>query len=341
MKKAFMLYLLSAFCGFAQEPSDYYNKPVQELREKTGICWDTAIAHNAGYRQCNQELLQWADRNRDKYGFLSVAFKDSGVVQITLLADCRTLRSGSVTEYFMVLTSRSNSLKIAFENIRSHAKDCQAGFRNSLKTELAHLVSALPDSITWSGKLGYPSRGLGYTGFTDEPAKKISATDSIFAAIKADSARLADSIARMFSRADSIVRADSPAHSKIEAAPVDTLALQREVDSIVAVVGADSSDIEHRDQVIFKYQPILQDNDKTVGAKLECLQDLLARKKRKTAAVVEYLRALQKLCLDKQSFYYTVRKTIAAEEKAENMRNFKKAQENGTKVQAMLDKLSQ
>jgi hypothetical protein len=203
MKKHFVFCLFVAAITYAQEPSDYYNKPVQELRERTGICWDTTIFHKAGYRQCNQEILQWADNNKDKYGFLSVAFnKDSGITQINMLADCRTLRSGKVTEYFMVLASRSNSLKLSFENIRPHAKDCRAGFRNSLKTELAHLVSGLPDSVTWSGKLGYPSRGLGFSDPSSESSKKISATDSIFAAIKADSTRLADSIARIFSRAD-------------------------------------------------------------------------------------------------------------------------------------------
>jgi hypothetical protein len=340
MEKHIALYLLFAIGSFAQEPSDYYNKPVQELREKTGICWDTTIIHRAGYKQCNHEISQWADKNSVKYNFLSTAFnKDSGVVQITLLADCRSLRSGKVSEYFMVLTSRSNSLKIAFENIKSHAKDCRAGFRNSIKTEIAHVISGLPDSIAWNDNSGYPSRGLGYPGFPAADSQNISATDSIFAAIRADSIRLADSIAHLFERADSIARADSMARSKSNAA-IDTAALQKEIDSIASVVSADSIDIYRRDPVMFKNQPILQDRNRTVEARVDCLTFLLAHKARPASAVAEYLKELKKYCLDKQSFYYSVRKVISEEEKIVNMRCFKKSQENSAQVQALLDKLA-
>jgi len=334
-----LLSLFLAIGGFAQEASDYYNKPVQEVREKAGICWDTTVTHKSGYKQCYQEISHWVRENRDKYDFLSVAFnKDSGVVQIALLSDCQVLRSGKVTEYYMVLTSHSDSFKIAFENIRPRSKECRAGLRNCMKSEIIHAISSLPDSLWWDANTGHPIRGLGYPECS-ATAHVDSVTDRLFALMKADSIRVTDSIACVSRQSDSIAKADSLAQLNSEAA-IDTIGIQKEIDSISTVVNADSITIYRRDLVIFKNQPILQDKKRSIETRLDCLEFLLLHKSRPDTVVAEYLTALKKYCLDKQSLYYSVRKIIAAKDKFACTQYFKKAQTNGTQVQSFLDRLA-
>jgi hypothetical protein len=339
MKKYIVFFSFMAINIFAQEPADYYDKPVQEIREKSGICWDTAVIHKAGFRQCYREISRWISENRSKYDFLSVAFnKDSGVVQISLLSDCRSLRSGKVTDYYMILTSRSDSLKIAFENIRPLSKECRAGLRNLMKAEIVHKVAGLADSVWWNKNMG-PSLGLVVTG-QGEPVTHIdSISDRVFAAMKADSIRVGDSITRLIFRNDSIAIADSIALSQKETA-LDTAAIQKEIDSISAVVEADSIVVHRNDLVMFKNQSILKEKNLSIETRLECLEFLLAHKARSVLSVTEYLTSLKKYSADKQSLYYSVRKTIAAKDKFACTHYFKKSQGDCAHIQSLLDRLA-
>lgn len=340
VKKYIVLFFFLVMESAAQDSSDYYNKPVHELREKSGICWDTMVIHKAGFKQCYREISRWVTENRNKYDFLSVAFdKDSGAVQITLLSDCRALRTGPVSEYYMILTSRTDSLRITFENIRPHSKECRAGLRNLMKTEVANKVSNLPDSVWWDANMGHPYRGLGYPEGLEVKPNLDSATDRLFAAMKADSIRLADSIAHLFARDDSIAKADSIARLKIEAA-IDTVAIRKEIDSISAVVNVDSVTVYRHDLVMFKNQPILHDKNLSNETRLDCLEFLLSHKARSASAVTEYLTSLKKYCGDKQSLYYAVRKTIAEKDKYACTLNFKISQNDCTRVQTLLDRLA-
>jgi hypothetical protein len=115
--------------------------------------------------------------------------------------------------------------------------------------------------------------------------------------------------------------------------------LQKEIDSISAVVNADSVTIRRQDLVMFKNQPILRDKQLTNETRLDCLEFLLAHKVRSAAAVTEYLISLKKYCNDKQSFYYAIRKTLAEKDKYECTLNFKTSQNDCTRAQKLLDRL--
>jgi hypothetical protein len=340
VKKYLVLFFFLVMESAAQDSSDYYDKPVRVVREKSGVCWDTTVMHKAGFKQCYREISRWVTENRNKYDFRSVVFdRDSGVVQITLLSDCRSLRTGPVSEYYMLLTSRTDSLRIAFENIKLHSKECRAGLRNLMKAEIVNKVSNLPDSIRWAANMKPPSRGLGYPEEQGGKPNLDSATERIFAAMKADSIRIADSIAHLFSRYDSLARADSIAQLKI-AAVLDTVALHKEIDSIAAVVNADSATIHRLDLVLFKNQPILKDKNLSDETRLDCLEFLLAKKLRSAPAVTEYLTSLKKYCNDKQSLYYAVRRTLAEADKYPCTLKFKEAQNDRARAQALLDRLA-
>lgn len=341
MKCTFLVFVFLTVEAFSQEPSDYYNKPVreQEVRERIGICWDTTVIHKSGFKQCYREVSHWIDKNRDKYGFLSVAFnKDSGVVQITLLSDCRALRAQKVTDYYLVLISHSNSFTTSFENIQPSSKACRATFRNSIKTEIIHTILNLPDSVWYAGHL--PNLGYQVDAPSNAPQPHGDSTIArVFEAMKADSIRVTNLIKHKTAVADSIAQAEAIARKS--EAPLDTISIQKEIDSIYSIVEIDSGDIHKRDIVIFKKQPtVLEDTNISVGTHVECLEFLLAKKLRKASAGLDYLTALKKYCSEKQSYYYVLRKIANEKDKFVYSNYFKICQSECTRVQALMDKLS-
>jgi hypothetical protein len=124
-------------------------------------------------------------------------------------------------------------------------------------------------------------------------------TEKMFEAMRADSIRAADSTSRAQAQADSIAKADE-AKPKIEVVITDTNAVQKEVDSIVALVGKDSLTIHKRDPVIFKGQTAVSFKGKIdIDTRIECLQFLLDHKLRTVTDVAAYMVLLQKYCTDK------------------------------------------
>jgi hypothetical protein len=322
--------------GFAQQSSDYYNKPVQEIRERSGICWDTTIIHRKGFKHCYQGVLKWIAQNREKFGFVSTVFnKDSGVVQLTLIADCKLLKRESVREYYLVLTSGSNSFKISFENISAESKECMAGQRNAFKLEFLHTIYNLPDSEEITTTI--PIRGLGYPECPTKSSAQ-SYFDSLFAAARGDSIREADSIKRQSIRGDSIAKADSIAEANFTVV-IDTAATQKIVDSIAAVVDLDSMDMHRRDLALFKDKFILRDEKNLFENRLRYQQFLLINKLTSIPKVTDYLTALKKYCIDKQNLYYSARKIIVDKDKYLCALYFKKARDESAKVQTALDRL--
>jgi hypothetical protein len=323
--------------SLAQQSSDYYNKPVQEIRERIGICWDTVIIHKKGLKHCYQGISKWINQNKEKYGFVSTVFnRDSGVVQLTLISDCKLIKKESAKEYYLVLASGSNSFKISFENISVESKNCMAGQRNAIKLELVHAVYNLPDSEEI--KVTLPTRGLGYPECPIKfPTSAKAYSDSLFAAAKADSIREADSMKKQSIRADSIEKADSMNEAIFNAA-LDTAAMQKIVDSISDVVDHDSIDMHRRDLAIFKDRSILKDEKSLFENRLRYQQFLLINKLSTVPKVVAYLTELKKYCLDKQNLYYSARKIIADKDKYLCALYFKKARDECGRVQTLLYK---
>ncbi len=346
MRKAiFFCFLLRAVSAFCQEPSDYYNKPLkhQELRQRSGICTDTVVSHGAGFRQCFQEMYRWIDKNKDKYNFISVATAgDSGIVQATLPLDCSAMHNEPASQYYLVLASSSASLKISFEEIQTREKDCRAGLRKSIRSEIIQTVQSLPDSVEWNKT--HPPRGLCFPESVVTSSKTASKSDSsvarIFETIRADSARVADSTRRVFQRYDSIARADSLALARTTP-PLDTAAVQEEMDSIMAVAAGDSIHLRGLEAVLFKKQPtVLNEKKINVATRLECLRFFRERNLRPDSSMAEYLAILDKYCSDKQNFYYSLRKLLDEEQKYRCTRFFMKCQEDHERVGEYLSKIA-
>lgn len=335
MKKNIILYLFFATGCCAQDTSDYSKEALLKVRERTGICWDTVVAHKAGFKQCYHEASRWINRNKAKYRFLVTAFNtDSGSIQVALLSECKLLKKTPATEYYMVLASSSNSFRISYENINPLSKDCMAGLRNAMKVEIINSIMALPDSL--EPRPPNPNRGLGFS--ERSPLCAPSTLDSVFQAIKTDSIRKADSVARAALRADSVAKANSLALSKYNGS-LDTAVLQREADSIASVVEADSIDMRKRDCAIFKGQSILKGKKMSFGTRMECLQFMLSKNLTTVQKAIEYLTALKKYCADRQCLFFSLRYLVDDEDKTMCMLYFRKARDEDARIQAELERL--
>lgn len=284
----------------AQEASDYYGRHVQELQEKIWVK-DTVLTHVGGYPQCFNEIYQWSYKQTDPRFKSLVSVDSTGVVQMILHSDCQTIRSfGPVRDYYMALTSRSKSLRIEFWNIDPKAKDCDAGFRKSIIKGLTDLISSFGDSTKY---VHVPCKGLviEHAVIVRHDTHLDSVTDRLFAAVKADSVRRADSIAHAPFVADSLVKVMMAARPKIEVV-IDTVVTQRVVDSISKVIDADSVSIHRKDLVMFKGQPMISCRGKiNIPIRLECLDFLVAHKLRTNKDVLQYLNVLQKYCNDRMN----------------------------------------
>jgi hypothetical protein len=304
----FFIYIFLASWVFGQEASDYYDRPVHELQEKIFVK-DTVLIHRGGMPQCYNAMQQILDNKKHRNPKFKSVWADSGVVQAILHSDCQTLRaSGALMEYYVGLTCHSQSLKIEFWNIDPKQRSCDSLFRISMIKEIAETLSNFCDSTKYSHKP--------YMGFGDPLARtpqKIApvsshldtVTERMFASMRADSIRQADSVARAIVRADSLAKADSE-KPKIEVVITDSGAVQRDVDSISKLVSLDSITIHRRDPVIFKGQTAVSFKGKIdIDTRLECLQFLLDHKLRTSSDVAAYVILLQKYCNDKADMIRT------------------------------------
>src|SRR5271157_2061259 len=315
--------LATGSVAFGQVASDYYNKPSQELFES--VSQESTFVHHGGFFPCFKSVLQWAQKNREKYNFLSVTSVDSlGIVRVTSSFDCQHLHSvnrpGLLTPCNLILTSRSNSLAIGFADLKS--RDCGVLWRVSIEKELVRLISLLPDSVPSPSApvARHLYRGLGYPG----------SVDSIFDAIRADSIAHADSVFQAHI-SDSIAALAQTA----AAVDVDTTA-RRETDSIGVVVRKDSVEEHKQAAAIFKDNPVLKGKEVTTDAKLDCLVFFHSNKLRTVEQVRTYLVCLEKLFNDGMSFYYAARKMVSPDQKHLCLLSYKKLQGDYGKVQAML-----
>ena len=322
----------------AQEASDYYGRHIQELQEKIWVK-DTVLTHVGGYPQCFNEIYQWSYKQTDPR-FKSVASVDSvGVVQMILHSDCQKLRtSGPVRDYYMALTSRSKSLRIEFWNIDPKSKDCDAGFRKSLIKELSDLITSFIDSTKY---VHVPCKGLviEHAVIVRHDTHLDAVTDKMFAAIKADSIRRADSIAHAPFVSDSLVKVTMAARPKIEVV-VDTVIAQREIDSISRVINADSVLIHRRDLVMFRGQPMISCQGKiNIPIRLECIDFLVAHKLRSNKDVLQYLNILQKYCNDRMSLIQIELPIVPDELKYKAVATLHHCQEISGEVQSAVGKI--
>jgi hypothetical protein len=336
----FIVFFILIGTAVGQEASDYYNRPVQELQEKIYV-QDTILPHRGGWPQCYDAMMQLAHRKKEKDPrFKSIAIFDSeSVVQVTLHADCRALRStGAVLDYYVALTARTNSVKVEFWNIYPKSKECDAGFRISLIKEIADSISNFCDSTKYTH--------VPYRGYGDPHAQPQlpavagvhvdSVTDRLFAALIADSIRKADSIAHETVRADSIAKAELAARSNIEVVIIDTGAIQKEIDSTAKVVSADSVIVHRRDLVMFKGQAMVSCRGKiNVDDRLDCLDSLLAHKLRTAPDALQYLSMLLKFCTDKCDMFKAEVPIVPDDLKYRAVAAFHRAQETCAKVQNM------
>jgi hypothetical protein len=313
----FMLALVNLSSG--QVASDYYNKPHQQ-ELFASVSQESTFVHKAGFLACFNSVYNWANKNRNKYGFLSVTSNDSlGIVQVTSTFDCQTLVSnnhpGTLSTCNLILTSCTNALKIAYADLKS--RDCAALWRISIQKELVHMIAAIPDSVaTVARPAPHISRGLVIT----------RGIDSIFAKIKEDSIAQAraDSIAAI----PKVVIRDTEPIVNLAAACIAT-------DSISLIVERDSIAENKQAAVIFKGQLNLK-VDVSLDTKLECLTFLCAHKLRTTDQVETYLVCLKKLYDDKRLLYYAARETVPENKRYLCVLYYKKMQKECSKVQNMM-----
>jgi hypothetical protein len=335
MKFHAVVYLSLFATVAAQDAADYYDRNVQELQEKINV-QDTVLGHIGGFPQCYHEMQDWADKKRREAPFKSVTAIDStGVVQLILRSDCRGLRStGAMLEYYMALTSNTDSVKIEFWNINPKSKECGALFRLSLEKEIADLVSSFIDSIKYTH---IPNRGFGEsqvqrTRKIDLLIKPDRVTDSIFEAVRNDSIakqRVKDSIAAI--PVEPGDRNEEPARN--------LAAAQMAADSLLAIMENDSITLRPMEPALFKGQLTCKGKI-DVPVRIECLQFLLTKKLRSAVDVLKYLTALQKYCLDKAELLKVVRLTLPDEDKYKAMKAYRRALEDCTKVQGLSERIS-
>jgi hypothetical protein len=326
-----MICVLIVNAPLCQEASDYYGRHVQELQEKIWVK-DTILTHVGGFTQSYYESQGWAFKNKDPHIKSVISVDSLGTVQIALHSDCRVLRaSGSVIDYYMALTSHSTSMKIEFWNIDPKSKDCDALFRQSLLNKVIDLLSDFSDSTKY---VHVPCKGFVQTQIHPLlPIAYIQSMDSIdklFAKVKADSARTTDSINH---REDSITTANV-ASRQIEIVLLDTVAVQRVVDSLSRIFDADSIAIRHCDLVMFKGQPSISCHGKIdIDTRLQCLKFLLDNKLRTILDVQKYLTLLQKYCNDKADMIRAVIPIVSDNLKYKAVAVYHHAQDSSAKVQ--------
>lgn len=316
--------------ALGQDAVDYYDRPVHELQEKIWV-QDTVMTHKGGFPQCYDEVRQWANKNKGKLQFKSITPIDSsGLVQLILRSDCRDLRTkGPLLEYNMVLTAKTDSIRVEFWNIDPKSKECGALYRKSLKKEIADLISDFMDSTKYTH---IPNRGFGESQTLVQPPKKQSAksdhvTDSIFGMIERDS------IAKQ--RAKDSLASISEENKDLTGPQVKNFAAaQMAADSTAAVVEADSTALHPVEMDIFKGQ--LKCSGKIdVGKRVDCLWFLLSNKLRSPADVIKYLALLQKYCNDKCEMIRVARMTLPDEDKFRAAAAFRRAREDCANVQGL------
>jgi hypothetical protein len=330
-----LIYFSLTSAVFGQDAVDYYDRPVHELQEKIWV-QDTVLAHTGGFPQCYHEMQQWANKNRSKLQFKSITAVDSlGVVQLILCSDCRDLRSkGPLLEYNMVLTARTDSLKIEFWNIEPKSRECGALYRKSLKKEIADVILDFVDSTKYTH---VPYRGFGdpqshVQRKVNQAAQPDHVIDSIFGIVGRDSIqqqRAKDSLASL------------PVQDSVQAGtPVKNLAAaQMTADSIAAIVDADSTALHPMETIIFKGQLTCRGKI-DVDKRVECLQFLLSNKLRPARDALRYLTALEKYCVDKCDMIRAARATLPDEEKFRAVACLRHAQDDCNKVQGLSARIS-
>jgi hypothetical protein len=232
----------------------------------------------------------------------------------------------------MALTTRTNSLRIEFWNIDPKSKDCDALFRRSLKKEVVDVLSGFSDSTEYKHA---PCKGLKIVQ-TSTYHKFIvpdHMTDSIFNVIKSDSIKqqqhLKDSVA--FASVEVSVQLDSPI--------VNLARAHMKVDSISELMVVDSL-AEFKAAVrLFKDQINLKDRKGLLDTKLECVSFLLEKKIRSNKEVLAYLSLLQNFCIHRQDLYRAVKVILPDEQKATCMAYFKKARDECSKIQYLIEKI--